>query len=57
MRLINSQAVFLTQHVLMTLVLRLVMNGGFSFDSANRVFRVLPGFMGKSLVIAVGSST
>jgi len=29
------------------------MNGGFSFDSANRVFRVLPGFMGKSLVIAV----
>jgi len=34
----------------MTLVLRLIMNGGFSFDSANRVFRVLPGFMGKSLV-------
>jgi len=41
----------------MTLVLRLLMNGGFSFDSANRVFRVLPGFMGKSLVIAVRSST
>jgi len=37
----------------MTLVLQLLMNGGFSFDSANRVFRVLPGFMGKSLVIAV----
>ena len=43
------------QHVLMTLVLRLIMNGGFSFDSANRVFRVLPGFMGKPLVIAVRS--
>ena len=41
----------------MTLVLRLLMNGGFSFDSANRVFRVLPGFLGKSLVIAVRSST
>jgi len=41
----------------MTLVLRLIMNGGFSFNSANRVFRVLPGFMGKSLVIAVRSST
>jgi len=33
------------------------MNGGFSFDSANRVIRVLPDFMGKSLVIAVKSST
>jgi len=32
------------------------MNGGFSFNSANRVLRVLPGFMGKSLVIAVRSS-
>jgi len=41
----------------MTLVLRLIMNGGFSFDSANRVFRVFSGFMGKSLVIAVRSST
>jgi len=29
----------------------------FRFDSANRVFRVLPSFMGKSLVIAVRSST
>jgi len=56
-RLSNFQAVSLIQHVLMTLVLRLTMNGGFSFDSANRVFRVFPGFMGKSLVIAVGSST
>jgi len=37
----------------MTLVLRLIMNGGFSFDSANHVFRVFSGFMGKSLVIAV----
>ena len=53
MRLSNSQAVSLIQRVLMTLVLRLIMNGGFSFDSANRVFRVLPGFMGKPLVIAV----
>jgi len=33
------------------------MNGGFVFDSANRVFRGFPGFMGKSLVIAVRSST
>jgi len=33
------------------------MNGGFSFDSANHVFRVFSGFMGKSLVIAVRSST
>jgi len=78
-RLSNSQAVSLIQHVLMTLVLRLIMNHGFSFDFSiactndfgaathneprfqfrlfNRVFRVLPGFMGKSLVIAVRSST
>jgi len=41
----------------MTLVLRLIMNGGFSFDSANRVFRVLLGFMSKLMVIAVRSST
>jgi len=39
----------------MTLVLRLIMNDGFSFDLFNRLFRVLPGFMGKSLVIAVRS--
>ena len=57
MRLSDSQAVPRIQRVLMTLVLRLLMNGGFSFDSANRVFRVLPGFMGKSLVIAVKIST
>jgi len=57
MRLSNSQDVSLIQRVLMTLVLRLLMNGGFSFDSANRVFWVIPGFMGKSLVIAVKSST
>jgi len=56
-RLSNSQDVSLIQRVLMTLVLRLIMNDGFSFDSANRVFLVLPGFMGKSLVIAVKSST
>jgi len=31
-RLSNSQAVSLIQHVLMTLVLRLIMNDGFSFD-------------------------
>jgi len=53
----NSQDVSLIQRVLMTLVLRLIMNDGFSFDSVNRVFRVLPGFMVKSLVIAVRSST
>jgi len=52
-RLSNSQAVSLIQRVLMTLALRLIINGGFSFDTANRVFRVLPGFMDKSLVIAV----
>jgi len=56
-RLSNSQAVSLIQHVLITFVLRLIINGGFSFDSANRVLRVLLGFMGKSLVIAVRSST
>jgi len=28
------------------------MNDGFSFDPANRLLRVLPDFMGKSLVIA-----
>ena len=55
MRLSNSQAVSHIQHVLMTLVLRLIMNGGFSFDSANRVLRVFPGFVGNSLVIAVRS--
>jgi len=53
----NSQAVSLIQHVLQTLVLRLIMNGGFSFDSANRGFQVLPGSMGKPLVIAVRGST
>jgi len=37
-RLSNSQDVSLIQRVLMTLVLRLLMNGGFSFDSANCVF-------------------
>jgi len=36
----------------MTLVLRLLINGGFTFDSANRVCRVFSCFMGKSLVIA-----
>jgi len=51
-RLSNSQDVSLIQHVRMTLVLRLIMNGDFSFDLANRLFRVLPGFMGESLVIA-----
>jgi len=56
-RLSNSQAVSLIQRVLMTLLLGLLMNGGFNFVSANRMFQVLPGFMGKSLVIAVRSST
>jgi len=58
-RLSNNQAVSLIQSVKMTSVLYsgLTLNGGFSFDSAKRVFRVLPGFMGKSLVIAVKSST
>jgi len=50
-RLGKSQDVSLIQRVLMTLVLRLIMNDGFSFDSSMR-----PGFMGKSLVIAVKSS-
>ena len=48
MRLSNSQDVSLIQHVLITLVLRLIMNDGF-------LFRVIPDFMGKSLVIAVRS--
>ena len=52
MRLSNYQIVSLIQRVVMTVVLRLIMNGSFSFDSANHVFRVLPGFMGESLVIA-----
>jgi len=56
-RLSSSEDVSLVQCVLMTLGLRLTMNDGFSFDSANRVFRVLPDVMGKSLVIAVKSST
>ena len=34
MRLSNSQAVSLVQHVLMTLMLRLIMNDGFNFDSS-----------------------
>ena len=43
MRLSNSQAVSLIQRVLMTLVLRLIMNDGFSFDSSiacSEFFRV-----------------
>jgi len=55
-RLRNSRAVSLIQRVLMTLVLRLIINDGFSFDLVNRVTRVLPGFMVKALVIAVKSS-
>jgi len=42
-RLSNSQAVSLIQHVLITLVLRLIMNDGFSFDFAiacSEFFRV-----------------
>jgi len=35
-------------------MLRLIMNDGFSFDY--RLFRILPGVMGKTLVIAVRSS-
>jgi len=48
-RLSNSPDVSVIQHVLITLVLRLIMNDGFSVNSANRLFRVLPGFMGKLL--------
>jgi len=53
-RLSNSQAVSLIQRVLITLVLQLIVKNGFSFDSsiACSEFLVLPGFMGKSLVIA-----
>ena len=57
MRLSDSQDVSLIQRVLITSVLWLIMNDGSSFDSANRLFRVLSGVMGKSLVIAVRSST
>ena len=43
MRLSNSQDVSLIQHVLMTLVLRLILNDGFNFDSSiacSEFFRV-----------------
>jgi len=50
----KSQAVSLIQHVLMTLVLRLIMNDGFSFDFSIACSElVLPGFMGKSLLIII----
>jgi len=45
-QLSNSQDVSFIQRVLITLVLRLIMNDSFSFDSVNRLFRLLPGFMG-----------
>ena len=57
MRLSISQNVSFIQRVLITLVLRLIMNDGFSFDSSiacSELFRVS---WGKSLVNAVRSST
>jgi len=55
-RLRNSQDVSLIQRVLIPLVLLLKMNDGSGFDTQSRV-RVLPDFMGKSLVIAVRNLT
>ena len=57
MRLSNSQAASLIQRVLMTLMLRLKMNDGFSFDSSIACSEFFRGFMRKSMVIAVRSST
>ena len=42
---------------LMTLLLRLVLNDDFSFESSITCSKVLPGFMGKSLEITVRSLT
>ena len=56
-RLSESKQLFYRQTVLITLVLRLIVNDDFSFDSVNRLFRVLPVFFVKSLMIAVRSST
>ena len=50
MRLSNSQAVSLIQRVLMTLVLWLIRNDGFSFDSSITCSELFLGFMGKSRV-------
>jgi len=36
-------------------MMRLIMNDGFRFDSVNRLFRVISGVMGKSLVSAARS--
>jgi len=41
-RLSNSQDVSLIERVLNTLVLRLITNDGLSFDSVNRMFRIVP---------------
>jgi len=41
MRLINSQDVSVIQRVLITLVLRLIMNDGFSFDSSIALFSLV----------------
>ena len=38
----KSKQLFYNQTVLLTGVLRLVMNDGFSFDSVNRMFRMVP---------------
>jgi len=53
----NSQDFSLIKRVLITLVLRQKKERRFQARHVNRLFRVLPGFMGKSLVIAVRSST
>jgi len=50
-RLSNSQVVSLFQRVLLTLVLRLIMNDGFSFGLLNHLLRIVPGFMGKTRIV------
>ena len=50
MRLSNSQDVSLIQRVLMTLVMQLIMNDGFSFDSSIACSEFFRCCMGKSLV-------
>jgi len=57
MRLRKSQAVSRMHRALMTLLLRLVLNDDFSFESSITCSKVLPGFMGKSLEITVRSLT
>ena len=57
MRLSSSQDVSLIQRVRNDFAAATYNERRFQFRLVNHLFRVLPGFMGKSLVIAVRSST